>query len=259
MKKREQYNYFYVDAFTYQTMHDEVLKEMNRVKNKKNDKQRTIVQVSIPKRLFRLLKYYRFKVQSLDWGQTNKNYKDVILDSYDFIVSSPLSAGLDNHCENVLMDKRLEEIISDYIESSPKGKIRSEISQHIENGISVYLSLPTLLAYKLKFSSLMSGVYMSDIITYILGYLMPKLVVQKYRRYVENKRFLVTEDGNVVSANYKVINRMLIEVLEFSNDKVKSCLDFSLFDVTNEEFFSKFEYLIDGLITYDDPYYSAYA
>ena len=43
MKKREQYNYFYVDAFTYQTMHDEALKEMNRVKNKKNDKQRTIV------------------------------------------------------------------------------------------------------------------------------------------------------------------------------------------------------------------------
>ena len=40
MKKREQYNYFYVDAFTYQTMHDEALKEMNRVKNKKNDKQR---------------------------------------------------------------------------------------------------------------------------------------------------------------------------------------------------------------------------
>ena len=78
MKKREQYNYFYVDAFTYQTMHDEALKEMNRVKNKKNDKQRTIVQVSIPKKLFRLLKYYRFKVQSLDWGQTNKNYKDVI-------------------------------------------------------------------------------------------------------------------------------------------------------------------------------------
>ena len=107
---------------------------------------------------------------------------------------------------------------------------------------------------------------MSDIITYILGYLMPKLVVQKYRRYVENKRFLVTEDGNVVSANYKVIGTatrqhkpLLIEVLEFSNDKVKSCLDFSLFDVTNEEFFSKFEYLIDGLITYDDPYYSAYA
>ena len=28
MKKREQYNYFYVDAFTYQTMHDEALKEI---------------------------------------------------------------------------------------------------------------------------------------------------------------------------------------------------------------------------------------
>ena len=83
MKKREQYNYFYVDAFTYQTMHDEALKEMNRVKNKKNDKQRTIVQVSIPKRLFRLLKYYGFKVQSIDWGHTDKNGNTVVSIIYD--------------------------------------------------------------------------------------------------------------------------------------------------------------------------------
>ena len=254
MKKREQYNYFYVDAFTYQTMHDEALKEMNRVKNKKNDKQRTIVQVSIPKRLFRLLKYYGFKVQSIDWGHTDKNYKDVILDSYDFIVSSPLSAGLDNHCENVLIDKRLEETVSKYIENSPKDKIRSEISQHIENGISVYLSLPTLLAYKLKTSSLMSGVYMSDIITHILGYLMPKLIVQKYRKYIENKRYIEYEEfepGEYTpfGTNYIVINRMLAEVLRFSNNKVRYSLDFSKLDVTNDEFFEKFEYCINSAIT----------
>lgn len=256
--KKKKYNYFEIDKYTYDCMQDETLKEMNRVKNKKHDPQRTIVQIEISGSLFKRIKPYGFEIQSIDWDNRNENYKDVILDSYDFIVSEPKSAGLSNLCKNVVLNKQLEETISNYLENSPKNKIRYEVSSPHCNKISVYLSLPTLLAYKLKFSSLMSGGYMSDIIMHILGYLMPKLIVQRYGKYLKNKRYIVTEDGHKVGINYRVINKMWVEILRFSNDKVRNALNLSLFDTTDEYFVNDFESFINLLITDYSPYYSVF-
>ena len=229
------YKYFTTDLYTYNTMHDKTLEEMNRVKDKKDDKQRTLVQVDIPKHLFDCLNSYSFFIENTLWTNAKERFKNVILDSYDFIVSSPLEASL----KNVITDNRLEETISLYLENSPKTKIRAEIPPNNKSKVSVYLSLPTLLAYKLKFSSLMSGVYMSDIITYILGYLIPKLVVRKYAEI---------DDGTALATNYSLIYKMRTEISKFSNHKLKKDLNLLLSDVNDDEFVEIFESHIDELI-----------
>ncbi|MBO5737740.1 hypothetical protein J6R97_00170 [bacterium] len=229
------YKYFTTDAYTYNTMHEKTLEEMNRVKDKKDDEQRTLVQVDIPKHLFDCLNSYSFFIENTLWTNAKERFKNVILDSYDFIVSSPLEASL----KNVITDNRLEETISLYLENSPKTKIRAEIPPTKKSKVSVYLSLPTLLAYKLKFSSLMSGVYISDIITYILGYLIPKLVVRKYAEI---------DDGTALATNYSLIYKMRTEIFKFSNHKLKKDLNLLLSDVIDDEFVEIFESHIDELI-----------
>ncbi|MCQ2743306.1 MAG: hypothetical protein MJ230_00725 [bacterium] len=254
--RRKEYDYFSVDKFTYDTMQEKALQEQSRVKNIKNDTQRTLVQVELPSCYFKKLKTCGFEVQDIEWHNRDKRYKDIILDSYDFIVSSPISAGLDDCCENVVINQQFEEMISNYIENSPKSKIRCEVPPS-SGSKCIYLSLPTLLAYKLKFSSMMSGVYMSDIITHLFGYFVPKMIVKKYGKYIKNKRYLEMENDAPWGTNYRVINRMWIEIFLYANDKVKTLLDLSSFNITSEDtdFGEEFDFFIDDLVTVESQIY----
>lgn len=240
------YKYCTTDAYTYNTMHEKTLEEINRVKDKKDDEQRTLVQVDIPKHLFDCLNSYSFFIENALSTNAKESFKNVILDSFDFSHSSPKSINL----ENVITDNRLEETISLYLKNSTTTKIRAEIPPNNKSKVSVYLSLPTLLAQKLRFSSLISVVYMSDIITYILGYLIPKLVVRKYAEI---------DDDTTLATNNSLIYKMKTEIFRFSNHTLKKDLNLLLSnvidDVIDDEFVEIFESHIDELIMYAYDYY----